>query len=203
MLCTAELDMADSITPDDVDVFLDSTAWAICSTYHMVLKASPGAAIFGCNMLFDIPFVADWHKIGEQRQSLTNRGNQHKNAKHIDYNYKVRDKVLLINEGILCKADSSCDKEPWTITTQMELSGFNTKPERNDFVSGEYNHLQMTFYKLGKNIHQDHKFYYVFSYFCKILCFFDSNTVLTSSMTSRIMRLIFSISRFFLHNFHV
>jgi hypothetical protein len=63
MLCTAELDMADSVTPDDTDVFLDNKAWAICSTYHTVLKASLGAAIFRCNLLFDIPFVADWHKI--------------------------------------------------------------------------------------------------------------------------------------------
>ncbi len=47
MLHTAELDMADSVTPDDVDVFLDKAAWAIHSTYHTVLKASPGAAIFG------------------------------------------------------------------------------------------------------------------------------------------------------------
>jgi hypothetical protein len=46
MLCTAELDMADSVTPDDVDVFLDNVAWAIRSTYHTVLIASPGAAIF-------------------------------------------------------------------------------------------------------------------------------------------------------------
>jgi hypothetical protein len=62
MLCTAELDMANSITPDEVDVFLDNVAWAICSTYHAVLKASPGAAIFGRYILFDIPFLADWHK---------------------------------------------------------------------------------------------------------------------------------------------
>jgi hypothetical protein len=64
MLCTAELDMADSVTPDDVDVCLDNAAWAICSTYHTVLKASPGAAIFRQDMLFDIPFMADWRKIG-------------------------------------------------------------------------------------------------------------------------------------------
>ncbi len=88
MLCTAELDRADSVTPDDLDVFLDKAAWAICSTYHTVLKTSPDAAIFGCDMLFDIPFEADWHKIGEQRQSLTNRGNQRDNAKRIDYNNK-------------------------------------------------------------------------------------------------------------------
>ncbi len=65
MLGTAELDMADSVTSDDVDVFLDNAAWAIRSTYHTVLKTSPGAAIFGQDMLFDIPFIADWRKIGD------------------------------------------------------------------------------------------------------------------------------------------
>ncbi len=109
--------MTNSVTPHDVYVFLDNAAWAICSTYHRVLKASPGAAIFGRDMLFGITFMADWHKIGERRQSLTNWGNQHKNANHIDYNYKVRDKVLVINEGILRKAESAYGKEPWTITT--------------------------------------------------------------------------------------
>jgi hypothetical protein len=63
MLCTAELDMAESVTPDEVDVFLDNTAWAICSTYYIVLKASPGSGIFGPDMLFDIPFIANWNKI--------------------------------------------------------------------------------------------------------------------------------------------
>ncbi len=117
MLRTAELDMANSVTPDEVDVFLDYAAWAIRSTYHTVLKASPGAAIFGQNMILDIPFVADWRKIGEQRQSLTDRGNQQENTKRIDYDYKVGDKVLVINEGILHKAESAYGKEPWTITT--------------------------------------------------------------------------------------
>jgi hypothetical protein len=116
MLRTAELDMADSVTPNNVNIFLDNVAWAICSTYHTVLKASPGAAIFGCDMLFNIPFVADWHKIREQRQSLTDHGNKRKNAKCVDYDYKVRDKVLLINEGILRKAEFAYGKEPWTIT---------------------------------------------------------------------------------------
>ncbi len=68
-------------------------------------------------MLFDIPFMADWRKIGEWRQSLTNRGNQQENAKQIDYDYKVDDEVLVINEGILRKAESAYDKEPSTITT--------------------------------------------------------------------------------------
>jgi hypothetical protein len=59
MLRKAKLNMAETMTPDAVDVFLDNAAWAICSTYHTVLKASPGVAIFGRNMLFDIPFIAN------------------------------------------------------------------------------------------------------------------------------------------------
>ncbi len=59
MLRTSKLDMAKTIIPDEVDVFLDNVAWAICSTYHTVLKASPGAAIFGCNLFFGFPFIAN------------------------------------------------------------------------------------------------------------------------------------------------
>jgi hypothetical protein len=60
---TSELDMADSVYPADIDTFIDNAAWAIRSTYHTVLKASPGAAIFGQDMLFNIPFVADWKQL--------------------------------------------------------------------------------------------------------------------------------------------
>jgi len=82
MMRTAELDMADSVHPADIDSFIDNAIWAIRSTYHTVLKASPGAAIFGRDMLFDIPFVADWHKIGDNRQCQTDRSNTHKVTKY-------------------------------------------------------------------------------------------------------------------------
>ena len=72
--------MAESVTPDDVDVFLDNAALVIRSTYHTGLKASPGAAIFGRDMLFDIPFVADWTKIGDHRQSLTDWNTARENS---------------------------------------------------------------------------------------------------------------------------
>jgi hypothetical protein len=54
MMRTSELDMADSVEPADINTFIDNAAWGICSTNHTVLKASPGAAIFGRDMLFDI-----------------------------------------------------------------------------------------------------------------------------------------------------
>jgi hypothetical protein len=47
MLRTSELDIAETVKASDIDVFLSDTAWAIYSTYHTVLNASPVAAIFG------------------------------------------------------------------------------------------------------------------------------------------------------------
>ena len=55
MLCTTELDMTNSVAPSDMEAFLTNDAWAIHLTYHTVLKASPGAAIVGRDMLFNIP----------------------------------------------------------------------------------------------------------------------------------------------------
>ncbi len=117
MLRTAELDMVKSVTPDDVDVFLDNAAWVICSTYHTVLKALPGTAIFGRDMLLHIPFVVNWAKIGDHRQSLTDRNTARENSRQIDYNYKVGDKVLVAKDCILRKAESKFHKDPWTIMT--------------------------------------------------------------------------------------
>jgi hypothetical protein len=117
MLRTSELDMAESVKTSDIDVFLSDTAWAVRSTYHTVLKASPGAAILGRDMLFDIPFIADWQKIGEYRQRLTDRSNARENKGRIDYDYNVRQKVLVRKEGILCNAESRWHKRPWLITT--------------------------------------------------------------------------------------
>ena len=89
MIRTAELDIADSVEPGHVEDFLDNAALAIRSTHHTVLKSSPGAAIFGRDMIFNIPIIADWTKIGEFRQAQTRRNTVRKNAKRTDFNYQV------------------------------------------------------------------------------------------------------------------
>ena len=121
MLRTSEIDMAETLTPADVSDFLDNAAWAIRSTYHTVLKASPGAAIFGRDMLFDIPFIADWRKIGEYRQIQTDNNTKRENKSRIDFDYVVGGEVLLRKEGILRKAESRYTG-PWTIT-QVHTNG--------------------------------------------------------------------------------
>ncbi len=96
--------------PSDIDVFLSDAAWAIRSTYNTVPKASPGAAIFGRDMLFDILFI-------EHRQLLTDRNAARENEGRIDYDYQVEHKVLVRNDGNLRKAESRYLLEPWLITS--------------------------------------------------------------------------------------
>jgi hypothetical protein len=57
MLPTAKLDLTESVNASDINIFLADATWAIHFTHHTVLKASPGAAMFGRDMLFDIPFM--------------------------------------------------------------------------------------------------------------------------------------------------
>jgi hypothetical protein len=106
MLRTDKLDMAELVNASDIDIFLADAKRAICSTHHTVLQASPGAAIFGQDMQFDIPFIADWKIIGKHRQRLTDPNTARENEGGIDYDYKVGQKILVQNKGILCKAQS-------------------------------------------------------------------------------------------------
>jgi hypothetical protein len=122
--------MAKPVNASDIDIFLSDAAWAICSTHHTVFKASPGAAIFGRDMLFDILFIADWKKIGEHRQKLTDLNTARENEGRIDYDYKVGQKILVRNEGVLRKAESRWQEDPWTITT-VHTNGTITIQHRN------------------------------------------------------------------------
>ncbi len=110
MMRTSEIDKANSVEPADIDTFINNAAWAIRSTYHTVLKASPGAAMFGRDMLFDIPFVADWKQIGEYKQHQTHHSNKRKNSTHVDYDYKVGDKVLIHRMVYSAKQSPSGEK---------------------------------------------------------------------------------------------
>ena len=121
MLRTAEIDMSETVTADDVSNFLSNASWAIRSTHHTVLKSAPGAAIFGRDMLFDIPFVADWNKIGEYRQAQTDRNTERENARRYDHDYVVGERILIRKDGVLRKSESRYEG-PYTIT-QVHTNG--------------------------------------------------------------------------------
>ena len=69
MMRTASLDMQETCSPEIIDEYISNVGWAIRSTHHTMLGSSPGAAIFGRDMLFDIQYIADWSAIGKRRQN--------------------------------------------------------------------------------------------------------------------------------------
>ena len=105
------------VEPSDIDVFITNAAWAIRSTYHTVLKTSPGAAIFGRDMLFDIPFLANWNKIGEHRQRQTDRNTEQENRSRHVWDHKLLIKYFLEKMVSSAKVKRWYESDPWTITS--------------------------------------------------------------------------------------
>ncbi len=61
--------------------------------------------------------MADWNKIGVYRQCQTDLNTERKNKQHVDYDYKVGDRVLIRKDDILHKTESWYNSEQWTITS--------------------------------------------------------------------------------------
>ena len=60
----------------------------------------PGAVVFGRDMLFDIPYLADWKAIGQHRQILVDQRNANENAKTVEFDYCVGQKIANRKIGI-------------------------------------------------------------------------------------------------------
>ena len=58
-------------------------------------------------MLFDIPYLAEWNKIGQHKQILVNKANKHENKKCVYFEYAIGNKILIAKDGVLHKAESN------------------------------------------------------------------------------------------------
>jgi hypothetical protein len=94
-LRTAEIDGREIDEKDPWGPFLASDVYAIRSTFHTTLKATPGQLVFGRDMVLPIKFIAYWGAIEQQRQKEMGRNNRIENASRISHDYKVGDKILL------------------------------------------------------------------------------------------------------------
>lgn len=121
MMRTSNMDMSDTVTPQDIDEFLINASWAVRSTYHTVLRSTPGAAIFGRDMLFDIPYIADWKAIGKRRQDSVNQNTARENTRRLDFDYVLGQRVMVRKDGILRKAEDRY-VGPYVIT-QVHTNG--------------------------------------------------------------------------------
>jgi hypothetical protein len=98
-LRTAEIDGTEMDEKDPSGPCLSSAAYAIHSTFHTTLKATPWQLVFVRDMLLPIKFMADWGAIEQQLQKEMGRDNRRENASRMSHDYKVGDKVLLKNQA--------------------------------------------------------------------------------------------------------
>ena len=57
MFCTVVLKGIEDLSLSEQ--FIMDAAWAVCSSHHTVLDASPGATVFGQRKQFDLSYLAE------------------------------------------------------------------------------------------------------------------------------------------------
>jgi hypothetical protein len=88
----------EGIDLDDDDSFaglVSAVSFAVQSTYHTTLQSTPGQLVFGRDMIFLFNHIADWQLIKNRKQKLIDNNNKRENAKRVDYDYKVGERVLM------------------------------------------------------------------------------------------------------------
>ena len=74
---------------------LSAPAFAMRSTIHTTLNATPGQLVFGRGMIMNLKCEADWQAIRQHKQSVTNENDLKENSKRIPHVHGVGDKFLL------------------------------------------------------------------------------------------------------------
>jgi hypothetical protein len=59
---------------------LSATAFAVKSTFHTLLRNTPGQLVFGRDMIFNIKHEANWEFIRERKQQIVDKNNETENA---------------------------------------------------------------------------------------------------------------------------
>ena len=99
-----------------IDVALANCLYATRATFHGSLHGSPGSLTFNRDIVLDVPVVADWLTIQQNRQQLIDQRLIAANCKKISHDYQVGDEILKLayNPG---KLSSRAHDGPYTIET--------------------------------------------------------------------------------------
>ena len=77
---------------------LAAVAFATRATIHTTLNATPSQLVFGRDAMLNMEFQADWATIRARKQKRINENNDKENAKRLDYDYQVGQKILIKND---------------------------------------------------------------------------------------------------------
>ena len=86
----------DSTTTRKINRALQSTAWAIRTSIHMIIKYSLGQLIFQKNMIIHKKVIADWELMHARRRAQQIKDNARENRSRTNYIYKAGDMIRTI-----------------------------------------------------------------------------------------------------------
>jgi len=70
-----------------VNSALATASHAMRVNLHLGLRNSPGALVFGRDVFLNVPLIADWFAISQQREQLVNESLRCQNQKHHSFDY--------------------------------------------------------------------------------------------------------------------
>jgi len=95
MIRTFDTSRINETENDPFEGFVSAICWAIRSTYHTTLRATPGQLVFGRDMIFNIRHEADWHLIQERKRARIDANNKQENQTRKDHDYAPGEQVLI------------------------------------------------------------------------------------------------------------
>ena len=87
-------DVSNIVNNDPWSGILAATMFAVRTTYHTTLQASPMQLVFGRDAILNIKHFADWEHIRKRKQMRINHNNKRENMRRNNHQYKVGDKIL-------------------------------------------------------------------------------------------------------------
>jgi hypothetical protein len=80
--------------------FLQACAFAIRSTFHTTLQASPGQLVFGRDMIHDIQFEENWDRIKNNKEKYIATSKKREKLNIVKHKYNVVDRIILRKPGL-------------------------------------------------------------------------------------------------------
>ena len=95
---------------------LSAVIFAMRSTVHTTLQATPMQLVFGRDAILNISHEANWQLIKKLKQQKIKENNERENRKRVNHTYNIGDPVLIKNERNTKFAQDTYNG-PWKIKT--------------------------------------------------------------------------------------
>ena len=122
---------------------LSAVIFAMRSTVHTTMQATPMQLVFGRDAIMNLTFDANWQLIRQRKQAAIHKNNQAENNKRVKHEYKVNDTVLVKNEQST-KFGQDAYNGPWKI---LEVRNNGTVKIEKGVITDIYNIRNITPYK--------------------------------------------------------